>query len=311
MNTLQQYILATLAYFDIFKYPLSNAEIRSFLKKEVSQNAIDEELKTMIAAQKLFRFDSFYSLHNDSNLAERRRKGNALAAVEMHNAIKAARRLAGFPYVSGLAISGSLSKNFCTEKTDIDFFVITRANRLWIARSIMHLYKKLTFLLGKQHWFCMNYYIDEAKPEIEEKNIFTAVEISTLLPMHGKAVLCDFIQHNQWIKDYLPAHRTIMNNVPEIKKRMLARLAEQLFNNRFGNWIDDRLMRVTQKRWQKKEQKKLTSDKGFLMSMMVDKHYSKPNPKNFQQQVLESYEKKVSGLLHHEDHITVLPDFVA
>ena len=47
------------------------------------------------------------------------------------------------------------------------------------------------FLLKWHAWLAgtagsVNYYIDEAAMEIEEKNIFTAVEIITLIPMKGE-----------------------------------------------------------------------------------------------------------------------------
>ena len=84
-----------------------------------------------------------------------------------------------FPFVRGVFISGSLSKRCAAEKEDVDYFIVTSANRLWIARTIMHLYKKLTYLRGRQDRYCMNYFIDEEALEIKEKNIFTAVEMIT------------------------------------------------------------------------------------------------------------------------------------
>ena len=296
MNTLQQHILRALAYFDIFNYPLKSEEIRMFLAQQVNQETIEEELKIMIAERLLFKIGNFYSLHNDLALAERRRNGNERAVLEMKNAVKAAEILSRFPYVQGLAISGSLSKNFSSEKTDIDFFIITKANRLWVARTFMHLYKKFTFLTGKQKWFCMNYYIDEAKLEIDEKNIYTAIEISTLLPMQGRTTLNDFMFSNNWVKNYFPAKVSNIEAAPEIKKGFLGRLIETIFNNSFGNWFDNRLMKITQRRWKKKEDRQMKNDNGFKIGMLVDKHYSKPNPVFFQNKVIEMYKAKLENL---------------
>lgn len=296
MTTLQQHILNVLAYFDIFKYPLKTEEIRTFLAQQVNEEAIDNELKIMLAEKTIFKISNFYSLHNDLALAERRRKGNEKAALEMKNAIKAARILSRFPYVKGLAVSGSLSKNFSSEKTDIDFFIITTAGRLWIARTCMHLYKKFTFLTGKQKWFCMNYYIDEAGLEIEEKNIYTAIEVATLLPMQGRTTFNDFIGTNSWTKNYFPAKITNTETVPEIKKGVLSRLIESLCNNSFGNWLDNRFMKITRQRWKKKEERNMKNDNGFNIGMLVDKHYSKPNPGFFQNKVIEMYKAKLDSL---------------
>ena len=296
MGDTRQHILQTLAYFDIFQYPLSREEIRDFHGENCSQAIIDDAIRSLLNEQAIFFIGEFYSLHNDLNLAERRSIGNRLAEEQMHTANKAAKILSRFPYVRGLAISGSLSKNYSTKKTDIDFFIITAANRLWIARTLMHLYKKLTFITGRQHWFCMNYYVDEAEPEIIEKNIYTAIEVATLLHMHGAKALKEFMLANAWAGDHLPVYQKNHSSTPEIKKSLFCKLIEGIFNNKLGNALDNRLMKITNWRWQKKVQRHKKNDKGFNIGMMVGKHFSKPNPTFFQDKVLELYAEKIKSL---------------
>lgn len=310
MNTLQQHILRTLAYFDIFSYPLKSEEIRLFLGCRESQEKIDSELGIMSLNQSIYKVGHFFALHDNMAMCARRLKGNALAEKEMVNAIKAARLLAAFPYVKGIAVSGSLSKNFCTEKTDIDFFIITAANRLWIARTLMHFYKKFTFLTGKQNWFCMNYYIGIDRPVIEEKNIFTAIEVATLLPMQGKEALITFHNNNNWVSAYLPACQPSLDAVPGIKKGIAAVIVEKLFNNSLGNRVDSWLMNITKKRWEKKTGRNKKNDHGFVMKMMISKYCSKPDPADFQRRVLEQYQEKVESVLKY-DKAVIKPGFVA
>jgi len=40
--------------------------------------------------------------------------------------------------------------------------------------------KKLSFIIGQQHHLCMNYFIDEHYLRLDEKNLFTRIELSTL-----------------------------------------------------------------------------------------------------------------------------------
>ncbi|MFN8242463.1 MAG: hypothetical protein U0X40_00305 [Ferruginibacter sp.] len=296
MTETRQHILHTLAYFDIFHYPLLKEEILRFHGENEPLADIEEALLLLEEDGYIFRIENFYSLHDDPALVSRRKKGNELAARQMQIARRAAAILARFPYVRGLAVSGSLSKNYCTEKTDIDFFIITRSNRLWVARTLMHLYKKFTFLTGRQKWFCMNYYIDEACPEIEEKNIFTAIEIATLLPMQGKAALQRFHKANAWIRHYFPGMAAGDSTADEIKKGTLKKLIEWIFDRTWGGWLDKKLMRITEKRWAKKEERRQKNEHGFVMSMLVNTHFSKPNPSFFQQKVLELYKSKLAGL---------------
>jgi predicted nucleotidyltransferase len=298
-----QNILKTLAYFHLFQYPLTRQDIYLFHSEQVSQMDIDIALGILVHDRSVFRLDEFYSLQDDHAWAERRRKGNLLAARQFKTARRVAKLLSRFPYVKGVALSGSLSKNFATEKTDIDFFIVTAANRLWIARSCMHLYKKLTFLTGRQHWFCMNYYVDEQEPEIKEQNIFTAMEIVTLLRMQGKSSLDNFMARNAWVSAYFPVHERLADEVPEIKSGHFRNLFEKIFNSRVGDRFDDWLMKLTQKRWQAKVRRHALNSKGASMGMIVGPHISKPDPKNFQDKVVEAYRLKVQQLLQLQNKI--------
>ncbi|MEP7254779.1 MAG: nucleotidyltransferase domain-containing protein [Ferruginibacter sp.] len=276
---------------------MTKEEIYLFHAEPVLHSAIDAALETLVNDRSVFLLDEFYAVQNDISLAQRRRKGNLLAVEQMKRARKVARLLSKFPFTKGIAVSGSLSKNFADEETDIDFFIVTDANRLWIARTFMHLYKKFTFLTGHQHWFCMNYYVDEARLEITEKNIFTAMEITTLIPMQGRKSLNDFMAGNAWIKEYFPVNNPVKTSVPEINKGFTRKVVEKIFRGSLGNTVDKWLMGITDRRWQKKTETHQLNSKGGGMGMVVDRHYSKPDPKNFQNKVVEQYAAKVHQLL--------------
>ncbi len=301
MTTTAQNILKTLGYFDLFQYPLTRTEIGQFHAANIPHAEIDEALDILLGEKMIFLLDEFYSLHNEPGLAERRRNGNRLAASQMQTAGRVARFLAKFPYVKGIAVSGSLSKNFATKNTDIDFFIVTEANRLWIARTVMHLYKKFTFLTGRQHWYCMNYYVDVKCMEIKEKNIFTAIESVTLLPMQGKKALDDFMQDNNWASAYFPLKKIVTEGTPEISPGLLRKGVEKIFNNRLGDKVDTWLMKITEKRWHKKTRQHQLNSSGHVMSMVASRHVSKPDPKNFQDKVIEKYRAKVQQLLQIKD----------
>jgi hypothetical protein len=226
----------------------------------------------------------------------RRRNGNKNAHREIQNAIKATGILSKFPFVEGLALSGSLSKNYADENTDIDFFIITKANRLWIARTLMHIFYRFAVLAGKRNWFCMNYYIDETALEIEEKNIFTAIEIVTLIPMQGAEKVNAFIGTNKWTKNFLPAYTVKKALVTEYKKRLFCKLFEKIFGGTMGNALDNWLLKITQSRWVKKEAQLNINAKGICMGMLAGKHFAKPDPKNFQSKILAQYREKTEQL---------------
>jgi predicted nucleotidyltransferase len=181
LTSINRNILTTLAYFDMFNYPLTRVEIFLFLQQEYRLDEFEVALRYMVASQAIYNFDNYYTLKNDQSLIKRRVEGNRKAADLVKIAHKVSDLLIRFPFVRGIAISGSLSKNFADDDSDIDLFIITAKNRLWIARTLMHTFKKLTFLFNKQHYFCMNYYVDEAQLQIAEKNIYTAIEVAWII----------------------------------------------------------------------------------------------------------------------------------
>ena len=294
---IQNDIKATLAYYDIFYYPLTQFEIYQYLHNKYEYSVFITELELMVIQQQVFRNEEFYSLHNDPALTNRRKKGNQLARRMMITAGKKAEFLFKFPYVRGIGVSGSLSKNFADEFSDIDFFIITKGKRLWIARTLLHLFKKFTFLSGNQHFYCMNYFISEEELTIEEKNIYTATEIVTLIPLKGWKTFHAFNARNQWVKEFLPNHSMKISYIRDFKSGNLKRFLELLFNNILGSGLDKLLMNITRNRWDKKTREKKLNSRGILMGMKVSRSYAKPHPGNFQEKLVREYEEKLSELI--------------
>ena len=295
--SLRPSILRTVAYFDLFNYPVSPEEIQFFLDQEVPSSEMSSSLETLVAEGRLFRLDRFYSLHNDPALAEKRIIGNKHADELLLIADKISRFLYQFPYVRGVGISGSLSKHYADKDADIDYFIITSSNRLWIARTLMHLFKKWSFIRGRQHWYCMNYFIDEEALEIAEKNIFTATELITLLPACGNGGLVRFFDANNWVTSFLPHYKHRTSQVPPNppagfwKKNLEKWLAGPI-----GDKLDEFFRHLTTRRWNKKEQRGALDGKGHRMSLKTDKHCSRPNPEMLQKRILALYGNKLEEL---------------
>jgi hypothetical protein len=291
---LRSSILKTLAYFDLFNYPLSLEDIRRFLDVEADEVVIETEVRSLLRQARVYRTGPYYSLQDNPALADRRQKGEVHADELLLIAARNAKLLYQFPFVRGVCISGSLSKRCADERADIDYFIITRANRLWIARTLMHLFKKLSYMRGHQHRFCMNYYIDEEALEIKEKNIFTATELLTLMPMCGNGALDQFFEANSWTSLYLPHYRD-RHWVDKGYHRtsLLKRILEALFNNRLGDRFEKKLQSITDRRWKKKTERGDLNMKGDPMALQCSSHYSRPDPENFQQKVLARFYRRL------------------
>ncbi len=284
-------IIKALLYSDIFKYPLKKEEI--FQRLGVVNNdisSIQDQLNNLVQLKFIHQKDEFYSV-NAIEHTERRIKGNIIAEKNFSKAFEIANLISKFPYIKAVFVSGSLSKNFMDEKSDIDFFIITEKNRMWIGRTLLILYKKIILLNNKEH-FCLNYFIDTDHLEIPEKNLFTATEIVTVIPAFGKKYCAQFYEHNKWVTEHYPNHPQMdVSEVPDLNPNASSKI-ENFFSGKLGDWLDGQFMKLTLSFWKKKF--KDIANEDFNLAMKTKKHASKHHPNNYQKKVLNQLDEFIS-----------------
>jgi predicted nucleotidyltransferase len=296
----KQALLHTLVYFDIFHYPLRLPEILQFSSLVAEKQNAQQWLQELVDAGTVYQISEFFLLRNDPGLCTRRMAGNRQADILLKKANRIGRFLYRFPFVRAVGISGSLSKGYADKNADIDFFIITAPNRLWIARTFMHLFKKLSFLVGRQHYYCMNYYIDETALSLEEKNIFTAIELKTLLPVSGSSVMNLFFKQNGWANDFLPACAFRQQKQAEPGRILFKKLIEWILGKKFGQQLEGFLMRLTRHRWNKKEERGKKNMKGDEMGLISGIHFARSDPGMFQVHVLQTYQQRITAIERKE-----------
>lgn len=294
MQSIEISILKTAAYFDVFQYPLTKQEISYFMDQQCDEYSLDITLGYLIDNEVLFKLGDFYSLSNDMQLLERRLKGNNAAFKELKKAKRTSAFLyRWFPFITGIGISGSLSKNVAHKHSDFDFFIITAENRLWISRTIFILFYHVACLFGLKKRFCLNYLIDEEALEIEEKNIFTATEVSTLLICDGRDVCQRFFDQNKWVENLMPNYKPRIFETNLTKQNLFRKSVEKLFNNQLGSFLNKKILQFYERRWKKLSAKNKFTLKGFkLGGMIITPHICKPMPQHFQQTILNKFNER-------------------
>ena len=288
-------VLHTLAYFSVFSYPLKPREIQSNCSILISLEETQDALKELMQQGKVFGYKNFFTTDAAiKNWVDRRLAGNRLAAQKIAEAASIGRFIFCFPFVRFVGISGSLSKGFALPDSDFDFFILTSGNRLWICRTILHVFKKITFLFGMEHKFCMNYFIDVAHLQLEEKNIFTAIELSSLLPVSGSAAYEHLMMQNDWVKDFLPNDYVPFHTVKMSDKRSLPLwLLEVIFfikASSFNKW----LMKMTDKKWKQKWKRKNYPAEDYPLAFKTTLYHSKKSSAKSSEENTRAVEKKYS-----------------
>jgi len=291
-------LLKPLLYFSLFQYPLTEEEIYDFSESN-SKDQVRKELDRLVEDKVIFNIDGFYLCENDASLIKRRLAGNKMAQDINKKADKVSKFISKFPYVEGVGISGSLSKGYYDEDGDIDFFIITAPNRLWVARTFLILYKKL-FLLNSKKYFCVNYFISSNSLEIDEKNRFTATELVTLMPMYGNGSFHDFYKQNTWVHSFLP-NKSIFEGLVKmnfVEKPLFTRLTENILNTKLGEKLDQLFLKITYKKWKMKFSD--LEERQFNVALKSTKNISKHHPLNFQRKVIERLNVKYDE--YRENH---------
>ena len=280
--------LKTILYFSIFNYPLKLDEIYNF---SISKNKarIEKDLEELISKNIIVKIDGYYLAGHHLNQIEQREKGNLMAVNALVKAKERAGFIAKFPFVEAVAISGSLSKGYYDKDSDIDFFVITKLHKLWLCRTFLMLYKKM-FLLNSKKYFCINYFMSTGHLEIAEKNRFTATEIKTLIPFHGKKAFEEFYQKNDWVSGIFAEFVPQLDGIGNMRKPKIIQILEKAFDNKLGVALDLFFKNTTLYFWKLKF-KQMTKD-DFKVALKSTQNISKHHPLNFQKKVITALNEK-------------------
>jgi predicted nucleotidyltransferase len=267
---------------------LTIEEIHSYTKHNDLSETKDE-LNYLLQEKIITDIDGFFVYANDLHSVTKRIKGNLEAKKALVIAKERAMFISKFPYVKAVGVSGSLSKGYYDNESDIDFFVITKHSKLWLCRTFLMLYKKI-FLLNSRKYFCVNYFVSEKQLEIEEKNRFTATELKTLIPLQGKEIFEEFFNQNNWISTYFSNFQPTLENIQNIKKPVFTKTIELTFSNKFGTSIDFIFKSITLKKWNSKFH--YLSKEDFNIALKSTNNISKHHPSNFQKKVIMALNEK-------------------
>lgn len=285
-------ILKTLLYFDIFDYPLNVAEIRKFSNITVGSADLEENLSLLSEKGKIFSDGQYFGLNEDDSQFKKRNVLNKRADDIMPKAYQNGHLIMKFPFVRYVYISGSLSKGVYAEDDDIDYFIISDQNRIWISKLFLKLYK--FFVLGDSYEeFCINYFKSLDHLEIKDKNLFTATELVTLIPIMECSGFDSIYSANLWALDLLPNF-----SMPSYKKELIlkkpiwSRIVEFVFSGPIGNACNKIILNLNNRRTKRKYKEK-AKEKDYELMFRSTENESKQHPQNSQSRVLETLDKKL------------------
>jgi hypothetical protein len=248
-DPLAQSVLGALAYADLFDYPLSSEEIRRY---QIATSYSGDEIALCLATSPHLQNavssrDGLYCLRGREATFEIRRERSEASRRVWRRAAFYARWLARMPFVRMVAITGALAVDNVASRPDIDLLVVTSEGRVWISRRLIIALVRFARLFGDD--LCPNYIISETNLNLEQQDLFTAHELSQMVPLYGKKVYMQLLAHNRWALDYLPSAFTpLRERVPTLRRGLLRRAAERVLSaHLLDSWEQWELGRLQRK----------------------------------------------------------------
>ena len=222
MKQTETAIIKTLAYYDIFDYPLTSAQLwKNYCGKPISYSKFSKTLTALLIRKIIFYENGYYTFYKRRPLVELRQKREKISQTKLKRADFFAQLLAWIPCVWFVGVSGSLALKSAQKEDDIDFFVITAPHLLWLTRLFSTVFLDILGVRRKPLYkkapdrICLNMFMDRASlilPKTEQ-DLYSAHEIIQLRPLVNKhGTYESFLSSNNWIQQFLP-HATILDPI--------------------------------------------------------------------------------------------------
>lgn len=251
---MEKAILKTLIYADIFDYPLKVWELHKWLiGKKTTLIEVEKGLKKRKFKFKIRNYKGYYYLKSGNGLVKKRLNRESVSKKHLSQVQLIAKVLKIIPWIKLVGISGSLAMENSTKLSDIDLFVITTRNRLWLSRFLI---LSLFAFIGKRRRreeteveaagkFCLNLLLDEEAISLNRKDLYAAHEILQMKVIWDRdQMYSKFLSANEWVFKYLPNWVTNFQTSGKVKYKSLKSLSIDKLNllEQGLKWLQTRYM---------------------------------------------------------------------
>lgn len=244
MTKVEKAILKTLAFFDIFKRPLTLEELwHNLYHEKTSKIQVLFALRALQKKKIVVEKDSYFLLFNSQKNFTIFEKQRDLCQKRIKKTQRIVRLLRWVPFVKNISIINSLAFGASNINSDIDILLITKKNRLWTARAFV---VGLLEIVGqnKNKWyqankFCLGFAITTEKLNLENlrnsEDIYFTYWLAMLEPVLNRKIYQKFILENNWIIKELPNLQeknieTVLEKKSKLEKILSGQFGEKLEN---------------------------------------------------------------------------------
>ena len=198
---LERAIVQAVAYADVFDYPLTADEIHRYLVGVAAGRAAIRTCLNTSPPRHIARSGRYFTLAGRESAVDTRRARARGAVDYWQRAVRYGHTIGNLPFVRMVAVTGGLAMDNMSDG-DIDYLIVTQPGRLWLCRAMIVGLVRMAALRGTE--LCPNYLLSERALVLSERNLFTAHEVTQMVPLSGMPTYQQFRALNRWTDDYLP-----------------------------------------------------------------------------------------------------------
>lgn len=217
---LRDAVAATLAYFDLFDYPLTLQELRRYLYRYPHDGDIAPTTTDLLRALEDPTFggmSGFYFLVGRNGIVAIRQKRFRMAERKYRRALAFARVARFLPSIRLITVCNSLAISNAGNQSDIDMFLVVRPGTVWATRLIV---AGTLSLLGLRptdtrhaDMFCVSFYVSEtnmdlASVALPDGDTYLRYWIASLIPIYDTGDM---------MRSLMEANRELLSDIPAVR----------------------------------------------------------------------------------------------
>jgi len=166
------------------------------------------------------------------------------------------------PFVENIYVCNSVSFKSVNENSDIDLFIVTKDNRIFLAKLFVWLFLKIFWMYGthKKNKFCVWFYVTKSYTNlypisISPIDLYLAYWIAHLQPIYSESWNLHIFKENLWVREIIPnynfSYKKIINTQISYWKWFLKKFFEKIFGFNFLNNLLWFFWKKRMRKWKK------------------------------------------------------------
>jgi len=290
---LRKAIFEVIAFFDLFDYFPNSFDIYRFLSLKSDQKEIENVLLLMQADSRIHSMEGSFSLREERFEYLTKNKRYLNIEKKLNICKKVSRIFSFIPWIKFIGLGNVIGSNNFKKKGDLDFFIVTAKNRVWLVRLLVVFITMILRLRptknNHQDKICLSFFVSEYRLNLDslmiEKDIYMKYWLASLIPLYEKGdSYVKLISKNSWLFDFFPNWDKII-----LYPRFFIRKNVFVGSFSFLDYIESFLML-----WQiKRLPKELKDDES--KNVVYNKDVIKLHSNDRREQYRDKYFKKISN----------------